>query len=135
MSASYHPKVRLHVGPRHRRTDGALFNRAVLRARRERINKAPQCISVTKLAVFHHKVSQCSYQLETIKKSHSSLFQRKHSAGRLIHHHQNNHGSKPSLPVAYLNKVPVRSPGDHISTWLHRSECRRSNLNRICAGI
>lgn len=38
-------------------------------ARRERINKALQCIGVTKLAVFHNKVFQSSYQLETIKRA------------------------------------------------------------------
>lgn len=47
-------------------TDGLLFNCAAPRPD-GRINKALQCISVTKLAVFHNKVLRSSYQLETIK--------------------------------------------------------------------
>lgn len=47
-------------------TDGVLFNCAAPRPD-GRINKALQCISVTKLAVFHNKVLRSSYQLETIK--------------------------------------------------------------------
>lgn len=50
----------------HRRSSFQLHS---ARARRERINKALQCIGVTKLAVFHNKVFQSSYQLETIKKA------------------------------------------------------------------
>lgn len=38
-------------------------------ARRERIIKALQCIGVTNLAVFHNKIFQSSYQLETIKRT------------------------------------------------------------------
>lgn len=47
-------------------TDGVLFNCAAPWPD-GRINKALQCISVTKLAVFHNKVLRSSYQLETIK--------------------------------------------------------------------
>lgn len=48
------------------RTDGLLSNCAAPRPD-GRINKALQCISVTKLAVFHNKVLRSSYQLETIR--------------------------------------------------------------------
>lgn len=53
----------------HKHTDGVLFQLHSARARRERINKALQCIGVTKLAVFHNRVFQSSYQLETIKRA------------------------------------------------------------------
>ena len=50
----------------HRRSSFQLLS---ARARRQRINKALQCIGVTNLAVFHNKVVQSSYQLETIKRA------------------------------------------------------------------
>lgn len=56
----------LPVGPQMHRWSPLQLHSAW--ARWERINKALQCIGVTKLAVFHNKVFQSS-QLETIKRA------------------------------------------------------------------